>query len=123
MGGYGALRQAAYYGRRRIAAVVAVSPAVWRDASDASEQGFVDEAEYERYSVMDEQDQLAGIPVRVDCGTGDPLYREVEALVDGFPDDADLTSTFEPGAHNTAYWRRMLPAQLEFLGTRVALEA
>ena len=119
MGGYGALRQAADYGRRRVAAVVAVSPAVWRDASDANERGFADEAEYERYSVMGEQDLLDGIPVRIDCGTGDPLYREVEELVDGFPDDAELTSTFEPGAHNAAYWRRMLPEQLEFLGTRL----
>lgn len=119
MGGYGALRLAADHGRRRVAAVVAVSPAVWRDASDANELGFADEEEYEQYSAMDEQDRLEGIPVRIDCGTGDPLYREVEALVDGFPDDADLTSTFEPGAHNTAYWRRMLPEQLEFLGTHL----
>jgi pimeloyl-ACP methyl ester carboxylesterase len=121
MGGYGALRLAADLGPSRVTAVVAASPAVWRDAGDARPDGFEDEEEYERYSVMGEQDRLEAIPIRIDCGTGDPLYREVEALVDGFPDDADLTSTFEPGGHTTAYWRRMLPAQLEFLGTRVAL--
>jgi hypothetical protein len=39
--------------------------------------------------------------------------------VAGFPDDADVTSTFEPGGHTPGYWRRMLPAQLDFLGRRV----
>ena len=120
MGGYGVLRLATDLGPERVAAVVAASPAVWRDPADARPDGFEDEEEYEQYSVMDEQDLLEGIPVRVDVGTGDPLYREVEAYVDGFPDDADLTSTFEPGGHTAAYWRRMLPAELEFLGTRVA---
>jgi hypothetical protein len=54
--------------------------------------------------------------VRIDCGTGDPFYRDVRDYVDGFPSDADVTSTFEPGGHNPAYWRRMLPAQVDFLG-------
>ncbi|HWM74790.1 MAG TPA: alpha/beta fold hydrolase [Nocardioides sp.] len=120
MGGYGVLRLATDLGPERVAAVVAASPAVWRDPADARPDGFEDEEEYEQYSVMDSQDLLDGIPVRIDVGTGDPLYREVEEYVDGFPDDADLTSTFEPGGHSAAYWRRMLPAQVEFLGTRVA---
>jgi len=120
MGGYGALRLATDLGPDRVAAVVAASPAIWQDPGDARPDGFADEEEYEEYSVVGEQDLLDGIPVRVDCGTGDPLYRDVEAYVDGYPDDADLTSTFEPGGHTAAYWRRMLPAELEFLGTRVA---
>ena len=68
---------------------------------------------------MGRQEDLDGIPVRVDCGTGDPFYREAQAYVEGFSDDADVTSTFEPGGHDAAYWRRMLPAQLAFLGERV----
>ena len=59
------------------------------------------------------------IPVRIDVGTGDPFYRDVQDYVDGFPDDADVTSTFEPGGHTFGFWRRMLPAQLEFVGERV----
>jgi enterochelin esterase-like enzyme len=120
MGGYGALRLATDLGPERVAAVVAASPAVWSDARDARPDGFASEEEYAQYTVVGRQDALAGIPVRIDCGTGDPLYREVESYVDGFPDDADLTSTFEPGAHAAAYWRRMLPAQLEFLGSALA---
>ena len=120
MGGYGALRLAALLGADRVAAVAAVSPAMWSDPADASRSGFQDAAEYEEFTVQGRQDELAGIPVRLDCGTGDQFYRAVEDYVDGFPSDADVTSTFEPGAHDPDYWRRMLPAELEFLGARVA---
>jgi len=119
MGGYGALRLGALLGPERVGAVVAASPAIWRDPNDASSNGFADAAEYEKYSVMDREDELDGIGVRIDCGTGDPFYREVQAYVDGFADDADVTSTFEAGAHDPGYWRRMLPPELAFLGERV----
>lgn len=123
MGGYGVLRLGALLGPERVGAVVAASPAIWRDADDASAAGFADAAEYERDSVMGHQDELDGIPIRVDCGTGDPFYREAQAYVHGFPEDADLTSTFEPGGHTPAYWRRMLPEQLAFLGAAVGSQA
>ena len=119
MGGYGALRLAGLRGPRRTAAVVASSPALWSDPGDASSAGFADAKEYERESIYDNQAELVAIPVRVDIGTGDPFYRDVQDYVAGFPDDALVTSTFEPGAHRPGYWRRMLPAQLAFLGTRV----
>jgi enterochelin esterase-like enzyme len=117
MGGYGALRLAALQPAAR--AVVASSPALWSDPGEASRSGFDDDAEYAEYSVFHDQAELNGIPVRVDVGTGDPFYRDVQDYVDGFPDDADLTSTFEPGGHTPGYWRRMLPAQLRFLGGRL----
>lgn len=120
MGGYGALWLAGAMGPDKVSGVVASSPAIWTDAGDASRSGFDDEDEYERYTVVGHQDQLAGIPVRVDCGTGDPFYRDVQDYVAGFPDDAEVTSTFEPGAHDPAYWRRMLPEQLAFLGAALA---
>ena len=120
MGGYGALRLAGLLGPDRVAAVVAVSPALWSDPEHASGSGFEDAAEYEEFSVFDRQSDLAGIPVRVDIGTGDPFYPDVEEYVAGFPGDADLTSSFEPGGHTNGYWRRMLPAELAFLGERVS---
>jgi fermentation-respiration switch protein FrsA (DUF1100 family) len=116
MGGYGALRLAGLRGKDATWAVVASSPALWSHPDDASTSGFADAAEYEEYSVFHDQDQLTGIPVRVDIGTGDVFYRDVQDYVAGFPDDADVTSTFEPGGHTPGYWRRMLPAQLDFLG-------
>jgi enterochelin esterase-like enzyme len=124
MGGYGALRLAGLLGPRRVAVVVATSPAIWSDPADASKSGFDDADEYRRYSVLGHQDDLDGIAVRVDCGTGDPFYRDVQDYVAGLkdrrgPDDADVRSSFEPGAHDPAYWRRVLPAELAFLGAAV----
>jgi enterochelin esterase-like enzyme len=116
MGGYGALRLGGVLGPDRVAAVCAVSPAMWADPADASRSGFADAAEYERFTVQGRQEDLDGTPVRVDCGTGDQFYRAVEDYVDGFPADADVVSTFDPGAHDTDYWRRMMPTQLDFLG-------
>lgn len=119
MGGYGALRLAALRGPAGVSAVVASSPAIWSDPDEASTSGFEDSEEYAEFSVVGHQADLAGMAVRIDCGTGDPFYRDVEDYVAGFPDGADVTHTFEPGAHDPAYWRRMVPAQLAFLGARL----
>ncbi len=117
MGGYGALRLAAVAGASRVRAVAALSPALWTDAADASSEGFADAAEYEQFSVMGRQGDLDGIAVRVDCGREDPFYSADRAYVDGF--DRPVTSTFEAGAHEPAYWTRMVPAQLAFVGRRL----
>ncbi len=120
MGGYGALRLAGQLGPGRVAAVCAVSPAMWDDPEDASRSGFADAAEYERFTVQGRQEDLDGIPVRVDCGTGDQFYRAVEGYVDDFPSPAEVISTFEPGAHDPDYWRRMIPSELDFLGEHLS---
>ena len=52
--------------------------------------------------------------MRVDCGTDDPFYDADRAYVRGFT--RPVVSTFQPGAHDAAYWTRMLPAQLRFVG-------
>lgn len=122
MGGYGVLRLGGLLGPDRVAAVCAVSPAMWSDPADASRSGFANPAEYERFTVQGRQEDLGGIPVRVDCGTGDQFYRAVEDYVDGFPRDAGVVSTFEPGAHDPDYWRRMMPAELDFLARHLAAD-
>ncbi len=119
MGGYGALRLGGLLGPDRVAAVVAISPALWSDPENASPSGFENADEYRRESIFDRQEDLDGIPVRIDIGTGDPFYRDVQDYVAGFPRGASVVSTFEPGGHTAGYWRRMLPAQLEFLGENV----
>ena len=47
----------------------------------------------------------------------DPFYPADRAYVAGF--DRPITATFEDGAHDPAYWTRMLPAQLAFVGRRL----
>ena len=75
-----------------------------------------DAAEYQRYTVFGHQADLDGIAVRVDCGTEDPFYPADQAYVAGFA--RPITSTFEDGAHDAAYWTRMLPAAAGLRGPR-----
>jgi len=114
MGGYGALRLAPLFSPAQVRAVAAASPAIWSDPDEASTSGFADAAEYEGYSVLGHQADLAGIDVRIDCGKGDPFLRSVEDYVDGF--DGSVTAIFDAGGHDEGYWRRVLPGQLRFLG-------
>ena len=116
MGGYAALRIGALLGPRRCACVAAGSPALWTDGDDASRSGFRDAGEYAEFSVFGHQRDLAGIPVRIDCGTGDPFYRATQDYVAGFPRDQRPAAHYQPGAHDMDYWRRIAPAQLRFVG-------
>lgn len=123
MGGFGALHLAADLGADRVGAVAVAGPAIWTDPDDASSTGFADATEYAAVDPFGQRDRLADIPLSIDVGTGDPFYRAVEDYVDGFPDGADVRSTIEAGAHDRGFWRRMMPAQMEFLGTRVGSRA
>lgn len=114
MGGYGSLRLGAVQGADTVRAVAVMSAALWTNPDDASTSGFADAAEYDRYTVVGHQSDLDGIPVRLDCGTDDPFYAADKAYVAGF--HRTITTTFQPGAHDDAYWTRMLPAQLRFVG-------
>ena len=118
MGGYGSLRLAPIVGRPRVRAVAVLSAAIWQDDSGFSASGFSSSAEYREYTVFGHQSDLDGIPVRLDCGTEDPFCPADRAYVAGF--DRPVTSTFQDGAHDPAYWTRMLPAQLAFVGRRLA---
>ena len=118
MGGYGALRLAGLLGAPRVRAVAALSAALWTDPADASASGFTDAAEYQRDTVLGHQTELHGIRVRLDCGTDDPFCAADRAYVAGF--DRPVTSTFAPGAHDAAYWTRMLPHQLAFVGAALS---
>ncbi|MDH2415900.1 alpha/beta fold hydrolase [Nocardioides sp. CER19] len=118
MGGYGALRLAGLLGPSRVAGVAAVSPALWTDPASASHSGFDDAADYRRYSVMGDQRKLDGIPVRVDCGRSDPFADAVRSYRSGFAHRPGGGFSF--GSHDRGYWRRVLPAELTFLGGTLA---
>ncbi|CUR54757.1 putative esterase [metagenome] len=118
MGGYGAMLLAT----ERVDAglpvgpVLAVSPAVWDDLEDAPAGAFDDAADFEDYGMFDRRDLLDGLDVRVDCGRGDPLFHQVTDFTDGQPMELHI----EPGAHEPAYWTRVLPDQLTWLGDRLS---
>jgi predicted esterase len=119
MGGYAALRLGGILGPDRCAAVVAESPALWTNGEDASRSGFRDAAEYADFTVFGHQKDLAGIPVRIDCGTHDPFLDATKAYVSGFPDGDRPSAHYQPGAHEMRYWRRMAPAQLRFVAAHL----
>jgi S-formylglutathione hydrolase FrmB len=118
MGGFGALSLAGSWGPSRVAAVAVESPALFPRFADASPGAYDDAADYDAVTVFGRQDSLAGIPVRIDCGTADPFYDATRAYVAGFPERP--AGTFTDGGHDVGYWRSRAPAQLRFLARAFA---
>ncbi len=117
MGGYGALHIAGLLGVERVSAVAALSPALWHSYADTAAGAFDGEDDFSEATVMGRQSDLAGIPVRVDCGTGDPFCSASQDYTNGF---ATLPAGgFQPGDHDIGYWRRMAAPQLTFVGSHL----
>jgi dienelactone hydrolase len=113
MGGYGVLWLGGQLGARRVAAVAAESPAIWRDYGDSLGDAFDDAADFAAHTVFGRQKELTGIPLRIDCGTSDPFYQGTRDYVASFSPRPE--GGFEPGVHDLDYWRRMAPAQMNFM--------
>lgn len=96
MGGYGALRLVVE-DAVPVRAVAVLSPAV--TPGDG---------------VMDSAELLTDVPLRIDCGRGDPFYPNVEELVDSL--DPAPEGSFGAGGHSAEYWRTVVPEQLRFIG-------
>jgi S-formylglutathione hydrolase FrmB len=118
MGGYGALRLAEQLGRNRVAGVAAVSPALWHKFSESAPGAFDDAADFADATVIGRQHNLDGIPLRVDCGEGDPFYSATRDYVRGFA--TRPPGAFEPGNHDVGYWRSIAPHQIRFLARAFA---
>lgn len=117
MGGYGVLRLGITLGSARVRALAAVSPALWLHSSESADGAFEDTADFDRHDVFRQRDKLAGIAVRVDCGTEDPFVKATRAFVSAL---SSATTSFTPGGHDGSYWKRTMPEQLRFLGTHLA---
>jgi hypothetical protein len=114
MGGYGALYLATVLRSPRVAVTVAESPAIWREAGQSAAGAFDDAADFDAHTIFGRQPDLAGIPLRIDCGASDgfaPVTRELRASIDPTP-----AGGIEPGGHDDDYWRSQATAQLEFVG-------
>ncbi len=95
--------------------VLAVSPALWPAYDQVTTDfAFDNESQYDACMALARAELVAG--TRVDCGTGDPFYRDVREVLDG----TDVEEHYEPGAHDTAYWTRELPGQLDWLADRLS---
>ena len=118
MGGYGSLLLAGRRGPAGTAAVVAASPALWQRPQDSAPGAFDDRADYLRNDVWSRRDVLSRIPLRIDCGNSDPFISATRAFVAGLRPAP--SGGFGPGKHNEAYWHRAAPAELAFVGARLA---
>ena len=114
MGGYGALHLGGVLGADRVRAVAALSPALWTTAGDTARGAFDDAADFRSNTVLGRQRALDGVAVRIDCGSGDGFEPAVRAYRGGFREAP--AGGFEPGGHDRAFWRRMAPDQIAFLG-------
>ena len=114
MGGYGALLLGSTLGTAS-GPICAVSPALWPTYAEAQDHAFDSEGDFDEHGMFDRRDLLTGLDVRVDCGRGDPFFHNVEDFVDG----TGIEFQADRGAHEAAYWTRVLPAQLAWLGARL----
>ena len=117
MGGYGALLLGARLGAARTAAICAVSPALWTSPAVAAPYAFDGAEDYQANSVWG-RPELNAIPIRIDCGDGDPFAPATRQFI------AQLTNPpaggFSPGGHDAGYWNSQLPAELAWIAPLLA---
>jgi S-formylglutathione hydrolase FrmB len=123
MGGYGAILLAEKE-PHLIAAVAAISPAVWTnyaEARSANPGAYASAADFAADDVVTHTPALAGIPVRVASGYQDPFHPGVAALVRALPSSS--TVEFADGCHDSSFFASQAPASLAFLAARLAQPA
>jgi dienelactone hydrolase len=114
MGGYGALLLVGL-GRIPVRAVAVASPALFSAAGVTPPGAFDDAEDFAAHDVFDHPEWLDGVPLRVDCGQSDPFFDATRAYVRRLA--RRPVSSFGPGRHDPAYWGKVAPAELRFLGS------
>jgi pimeloyl-ACP methyl ester carboxylesterase len=115
MGGYGALLLAGRLGPRRVAAVAAVSAALWQSPGDSAAGAFDNRADFAANDVFAARAKLSGIPVRLDCGRDDPFIVANRTFARELP---AAVATFDDGSHTEEYWSAHAGADMRWLRTR-----
>jgi pimeloyl-ACP methyl ester carboxylesterase len=119
MGGYGALLLAEKY-PSVIAAVAAISPAIWTsyDQARAANAGaYACAAAFAAGDVITHAPALTGRPVRVASGRSDPFAAGVRALVSALPPGAVVE--VGKGCHDGPFFASQEPPSLEFLASHI----
>jgi pimeloyl-ACP methyl ester carboxylesterase len=114
MGGFGVLDLAT---RHRLRAVAAISPAVFGSWEDAARiNGFASREVWEAHEPLRHASSIDS-PVGIWCGQEDPLH---DAAVEVARTARAQVGSFEHGAHDMGYWRRVMPEAVRFIGDRLA---
>jgi S-formylglutathione hydrolase FrmB len=114
MGGFGALLLASQRKLPGLRAVAAMSPAIWDHFGVGIDGAFDNARDFAANDVFALRPNLANLPKRIDCGTEDELYPSVKDYVSGL--NSPVEGGFQPGGHDAAYWRSILPDMVSFLG-------
>jgi pimeloyl-ACP methyl ester carboxylesterase len=120
MGGYGAL----LLGEKNphlLAAVAAISPAVWTSydqARSANAGAYSSARDFAANDAVTQAGALAGMAVRVASGDDDPFHPGVEALVRVLPPGA--TVVISKGCHTGPFFGAQEGPSLAFLGRHLA---
>jgi pimeloyl-ACP methyl ester carboxylesterase len=120
MGGFGALLLAEKY-PDVIAAVAAISPAVWTtyaQARGANAGAFASAGDFATDNVVTHADRLAHIPVRVASGLDDPFHPGVVVLAAKLPTGSHVV--FSGGCHTGPFFQAQEPPSLAFLADHLA---
>jgi pimeloyl-ACP methyl ester carboxylesterase len=130
MGGYGAVLVAEQLAGQgpRVAAVAAVSPAIFASyaaAAGANRASFDSPADFDRNDVVAKAAALRAVPTWISCGSDDPFEPETARLrarlaaVTGREPPGGIL----PGCHDDAFFARNLPAALSFVARAFAARA
>jgi enterochelin esterase-like enzyme len=120
MGGYGALLLAERH-PALVAAVAAISPAIWTsyaEAHAANAGAYASPADFAADDAVTHAVALARVPVRVAAGYDDPFYPGVRALARALPGSA--TVNFAKGCHDSSFFADQEPPSLAFLASHLA---
>ncbi len=115
MGGYGALLLAEKY-PHLIAAVAAISPAIWTsyaEAHGANPGAYASAADFDADDAVSHAAALAGVHVRVASGDDDPFHPGVLALAHALSPGAVVE--FSSGCHTGPFFTAQEPPSLDFL--------
>jgi pimeloyl-ACP methyl ester carboxylesterase len=116
MGGYGALLAAERY-PDRFRAVAVSSAAIWpthAQQQSAVPDAFDGAADFARNDVFADAGRLAGTSVSISCGAADPFIGNDRSFASRMSHRP--AGEFTAGCHDEDFWRRMLPAQVRFIG-------
>jgi enterochelin esterase-like enzyme len=115
MGGYGALLLAEKY-PHLVAAVAAISPAIWTsydEARAANSGAYASAADFAADNAVTHADALTATSVRVASGDSDPFHAGAEALARSLAPGAVVD--FTKGCHTGAFFLAQEPPSLAFL--------
>ena len=120
MGGYGALLLAERLGAERVAAVGALSPALYRRYADALEGAFDSPADFAAHDVFAAASACAASRCASTAATTTATASPTTARAFLAVAPPTVVGSTAPGCHDTAYWRSVVPVHVDHVARALA---